>query len=95
MTAWIYRNGWVTHSLIGLAITGIATAFGHAVIGATAATAYYFGREAAQCKACDQYSLEPFFPFFKWSADNHLDFWPVLIVWVIPAIVYLFETGVL
>ena len=70
----------VSHPVMGLVATGIAFWLGDAYAGAAIATAYFYGREAGQCKACNQHSLEPMLPF-KWSLDNHLDFWPVLIVW--------------
>jgi len=80
--------GHFTHPLMGFAITGVATALGDPVMGATIATALFFGRESGQCKTCDQHSLSPYFRFDQWSRDNHLDFWPVLSVWAIPLAVH-------
>jgi len=71
---------YASHPLMGFLATAIAYYFGDAYAGAAIATAYFYGREAGQCKACNQHTLEPMLPL-KWSVDNHLDFWPVLLVW--------------
>ena len=82
----------LTHPIAALGFVLIFMLFGYGVVGCYIAICFYLGREVRDCevqlgmnfkeglsKNGLLWALQGF-DIRKWSLDNHLDFWPVLII---------------
>lgn len=75
-------GGWhLAHPLLAMVPILIAGALGHVEIGSAVAVGFYWGREVTHSSLPT--GSGPWWRGFdlrRWSWDNHLDFWPVLVL---------------
>ena len=92
---WLLHQYHLTHPLLAIAMTLIGWLLGDAMMGAVFAVGFYYSREIAHAEqhinvdwkgSLSQNSVKSVLQTMRgwwpgnWNKDNHLDFWPVLIV---------------
>lgn len=76
--AWLEAHH-LSHPLLALMVVAVSALLRAESYGAGLAVAFYFGREVTH--AGMQWPDNPWWWGFdptRWTADNHLDFWPVV-----------------